>query len=418
MLAKEGDFDKASFELEAFAKSKADPEAEELARHVATAATEASAAHNAAKKHKWAECVEHATRAIETGPNSADLRGLRASCNTELGDYESTYADLSRLAMLQPANQELRLRLANLAYFMLDTTIALNEVKKCLHYDPENRACKKMHKLVRGIERDVVKARNFIEGGNPRKGLTLLRGDDGVLAKFDAAMAEAEAEGLLAPQFHPKQKSQTRLDLYSLACRGAVDANDFGPKSAAYCTAVLELDAENEHALVFRGERLLKEEKWDEAVNAFQRAFEQSGRQSQDIMNRMQKAQRLLKQSKQKDYYKVLGIPRDADERTVKKAFRTAAKTNHPDVGGSEEKMAQINEAYEVLSDPELRARFDNGDDPNDSSGGGGPGGGGNPFAHHGGAQFFQQAFHGGGGGFQFPGGGQQFGGQHKFHFG
>ena len=38
--------------------------------------------------------------------------------------------------------------------------------------------------------------------------------------------------------------------------------------------------------------------------------------------------------------------------------------------------MATVNEAYEVLSDPELRARFDNGDDPNDPSGGAGPGGG------------------------------------------
>ena len=62
--------------------------------------------------------------------------------------------------------------------------------------------------------------------------------------------------------------------------------------------------------------------------------------------------------------------------------------------------MATVNEAYEVLSDPELRARFDNGDDPNDPRGGAGPGGGGgNPFAH-----FFQQS--GGGGPFGFQGGG------------
>lgn len=38
-------------------------------------------------------------------------------------------------------------------------------------------------------------------------------------------------------------------------------------------------------------------------------------------MNRMQKAQRLLKVSKQKDYYKVLGVSRDADERTIKRAL-------------------------------------------------------------------------------------------------
>lgn len=71
----------------------------------------------------------------------------------------------------------------------------------------------------------------------------------------------------------------------------------------------------------------------------------------------------------------------------------------HPDKGGSEAKMATVNEAYEVLKDPALRARFDAGEDPNDPmaqaggfQGGGFPGG--HPFAH-----FFQQG--GGGGGFQ-----------------
>lgn len=47
----------------------------------------------------------------------------------------------------------------------------------------------------------------------------------------------------------------------------------------------------------------------------------------------------------------MLGVSRDADERTIKKAFKTAAKKAHPDLpGGSEEKMASLNEAYEVLS--------------------------------------------------------------------
>lgn len=80
---------------------------------------------------------------------------------------------------------------------------------------------------------------------------------------------------------------------------------------------------------------------------------------------------------------------------------RKAALAAHPDKGGSEAKMAVVNEAYEVLSKPELRQRFDNGDDPNDPmQGQGGPSPGGqHPFAH-----FFQQAA--GSGGFQFRAGG------------
>ncbi|KAG8694491.1 hypothetical protein FRC11_002160, partial [Ceratobasidium sp. 423] len=99
----------------------------------------------------------------------------------------------------------------------------------------------------------------------------------------------------------------------------------------------------------------------------------------------------------------VLGVSRDADEKTIKKAYRKASLKAHPDKGGSEAKMAAVNEAYEVLSKPELRARYDSGDDPNDpTSGHGGhgfPGGfpGGFPF-QQGGGMPFQNMFFGRGG--------------------
>ena len=53
------------------------------------------------------------------------------------------------------------------------------------------------------------------------------------------------------------------------------------------------------------------------------------------------------------DYYKTLGVPRDADADTIKKAFRKLARKYHPDAGGDEAKFKEINEAYEVLSDDE-----------------------------------------------------------------
>ncbi len=51
------------------------------------------------------------------------------------------------------------------------------------------------------------------------------------------------------------------------------------------------------------------------------------------------------------DYYKTLGVPRDADADAIKKAFRKLARKHHPDAGGDEAKFKEINEAYEVLSD-------------------------------------------------------------------
>lgn len=64
-----------------------------------------------------------------------------------------------------------------------------------------------------------------------------------------------------------------------------------------------------------------------------------------------------------KDYYKILGVPRDASEADIKKAFRKLAREYHPDVAKDKvrgaAKFQEINEANEVLSDPDKRRRYD-----------------------------------------------------------
>jgi len=108
-----------------------------------------------------------------------------------------------------------------------------------------------------------------------------------------------------------------------------------------------------------------------------------------------------------RDYYDSLGLKKDATEADIKKAFRQQAKKYHPDVNPgntrAEARFKEINEAYEVLSDSDKKARYDQfghaGVDPN--FGGGGPFGGG--FGGFGGMDFdlgdiFGSIFGGGGG--------------------
>ncbi|MCL1838347.1 MAG: molecular chaperone DnaJ [Propionibacteriaceae bacterium] len=101
------------------------------------------------------------------------------------------------------------------------------------------------------------------------------------------------------------------------------------------------------------------------------------------------------------DYYKVLGVPRDASPEQIKKAYRKLAMQYHPDVADeadSADKFKQIGEAYEVLQDPNKRDIYDRGGDPlgGGFSGMGGFGGfGGFDFSNLVDAMFGGQSSHG-----------------------
>ena len=110
-----------------------------------------------------------------------------------------------------------------------------------------------------------------------------------------------------------------------------------------------------------------------------------------------------------RDYYEVLGVEKSASPDQIKKAYRKLAKKYHPDMNpGNEEaanKFKEVNEAYEVLSDEEKKAKYDQfgfaGVDPNFGGGGGGFGGGFGGFDF---GDIFSSVF--GGGGFGGFGGG------------
>lgn len=170
----------------------------------------------------------------------------------------------------------------------------------------------------------------------------------------------------------------------------------------AACEIVLKRDENNVDALIQHAEALLilgSVKQIERAQRSLQKAIDQGSREAQEVM---QRANRALHIAKRKDYYKILGLEKTASARDIRKAYKRAALKYHPDKikksditpEEAQEKYADVQEAYEVLNDPEKRKRWDRGEDVNDRQQQGF-----NPFH---GSGFPFGGFGGGGGGFNF----------------
>jgi len=187
-------------------------------------------------------------------------------------------------------------------------------------------------------------------------------------------------------------------------------------RGTPYCTTLLTLSPTSRPALLHLAQTQSKSEDHDAALRTLQTAKEHHPHLQHDSkwQKLVQETQAAIKRAKQKDYYKVLDIPRSSSTKEIKRAYLKLSKTWHPDKapseaekGAYERKMGAINEAYEVLSDEEVRRAYDEqGIDPNNPESQQGPGGFGNPFQQ--GMPVFRQ---GPGGGNPFGGGGNPFGG-------
>nr|ABA28991.1 Dna J-like protein 3 [Cladocopium sp. C3] len=164
------------------------------------------------------------------------------------------------------------------------------------------------------------------------------------------------------------------------------------------CNEALKLDENDVDALCDRAEAHILNEMYDEAVNDYQQA-KNINEHLNKVQEGLERAQKLQKQSKKRDYYKILGLKRSATKKEILKSYRKLAVQWHPDqYKGEDKKKAEkmfidVAAAKEVLTDPEKRAKYDNGEDPLDPEA---QQGGGNPW-QHGGFPFgegFQFKFH------------------------
>lgn len=302
-------------------------------------------------------------------------------------DYSGAISETGYILKEDENNLEALLLRGRAYYYLADHEVAIRHFQKGLRLDPEHSELKKAYFGLKNLLKKTKSAED-----NENKGKLRLAVED-----YRAAIA-------LDPN-HIAYNVNLHLGL----CKVLVKLGR-GKDAVSSCTEALNIDGELLEALVERGEAKLLTEDWEGAVADLRTAAEKSP-QDMNIRQTLMKAEKALKMSQRKDWYKILGVSKTASVSEVKKAYKRLALQWHPDknVDNREEaeaKFRDIAAAYEILGDEEKRTRYDSGEDIEDMGGGGG-GGGFNPFG--GGGQQFTFHFEGGFPGGGFPGGGFHF---------
>eukprot|EP01135_Chromosphaera_perkinsii_P004630 Nk52_evm23s292 gene=Nk52_evmTU23s292 len=350
-------------------------------------ATEDAQYHN-----QFREAMHSLTAAVEISPFSEAFRMKRAGIFMKMGDLHGAVGDVTRATKLKNDHTEAYLLLSSLYYKLGESEQSLQVIRECLKLDQDHKECKKIYLKVKKLDKQLRELKNFV---NDEKWTECLQ-------KVTAAMKTEKQEAAFVNLINAQK------------CHCEQRKGD-DSKAIKTCGDVIEATTDSSqkvNALCDRAEAYLNMDNFDKAIGDFQSALE-IDKHSTRASSGIEKAQQLKKQAGKRNYYKILGVQKNASKKEILKAYKKLAMVWHPDkYQGDDKEMAEnkfvdISAAKEVLTDPEKRKQFDMGIDPLDPEQKQQQG---NPF--QGGFNPFGSGGFGG-----FPGGG---GGGQKFtfHFG
>merc|ERR1712156_1210277 len=357
----------------------------------------------------YRKALFHVDQSLNIGIASKRLKVKKAECLAYLGRYVEAQSMANDLLRSDSMNADAMYVRGLCLYYEDFVDKAFTHFQQVLRLAPDHQRAKATYKRAKSLKQMK---------------------EDGNTAFKSSNWTQAHELYSQALKIDPFNKA-TNAKLYFNRATVAAKLKKYA-ESVSDCDKALKLDEKYLKALVRRGRSYMELEKYDEAVRDFEQ-INKMERGNQEYRQLLSNAKLELKKSKRKDYYKILGVDRSANDEEIKKAYRKRALVHHPDrhSGASEDekkeherKFKEVGEAYGVLSDTKKRSRYDNGHDVDDLEGhghgfgadidpnqifqaffggaGGGPG-------MHGGASFHFGGPGGGGQGGQMPGGGQFF---------
>lgn len=383
IFLKQGHLDKALNDYNSVLSSNsADEEAQRMISTIQEVKQNIATAEELFQDGQYQSVIDILGSAVELCPWSVKLREMRAASYQQIGELFKAIQDLRPTTKLVSDNTAGHLKISYLFYAIGEGEDSLKEIRECLKLDQDHKECHKHYKKVKKLVRFFEDATKYMDKNEHNDALFKLKA---------ALKLESQNQKFVV-------KAKEKMCTCYLKIQNSKDA-------IKLCTETIELEPQNAYAYCDRAEAYLLEDKLDDALKDYQEAknINNDLHRAKEGIDRVNK---LIKQAKKRDYYKILGVTRSASKPEITKKFRKLASKWHPDkYDGDDKKMAEkkfidIAAAKEVLTDPEKRAKYDQGEDPLDPDSQQGQGF--NPFQHY---QDFGDDF--GGGGF----------GSFKFHF-
>ncbi|XP_034232660.1 dnaJ homolog subfamily C member 3 [Thrips palmi] len=379
ILVKQARLDEAAEELDrVFAWEPHNPDAAHFRSLIDPARHDIALAEAFMRGRDYPAAVELITKILEICPWSSMLRELRAEAHTALGDSMAAISDIRSTTRLLSDNTAGFFKLSLLYYKLGQAPESLKEIRECLKLDPEHKDCFPHYKKVKKVEKQLNDAQEALQANDYKRCIDMSK--KVLVSEPNVANIRFQAHDKLCQCYHKDDQITESLQ----SCQDALD---------------IHMDA---RILCDRAEVYIASSMFDDAVRDYHKALDIE-EDYQRAKEGIQRAQKLQKQAERRDYYKILGVSRNAGKQEIIKAYRKAAQKWHPDnfqQNESEKKIAEkkfidIAAAKEVLTDPEKRQKYDNGEDPLDPESG--QHNGFNPFQqfhqfHHGSP--FQFKFH------------------------
>ena len=366
--------------------------------------------HEKIKEQKWEDVEEQSKKLLSDAPAFIELQKIHIQSCLEICKFKDAidYINSKVSSSVKSRDEEFNYLLAKAYYFKGDYDLAKKEINKLIKLGIVDEKISKLKKYVETINEAKTNANSLFKS-----------------EKYDEAINEYTK--LL--EFDPENKNFISIILTNRALclkkkgknmEALKDVDEAIKHNPNYPTAYIR------RALIYEEFNM-----FDDAKNDLLKVKELDPNNAK-IEGYINEVNQKGEKARNRDYYKILGIERNATPEEIKKAYRKLALKYHPDRNSESEqskKIAQrkfedVSDAYSVLSDPKKKGMFDQGVDPlnpENVSGGGGPGmsfhfSGGNP------EEIFKMFFGGEGGGDTFfktsSGPGSNFGNFQFFNMG